>query len=119
LPDLAVYPIVDPRGLVTPLYDGWSLDFWIISDRGKRLLPSKLAEEAVRQKLEMDSGARRGHVLPLRGARTRTPDFPLCRWMPSSAEVRIEVDANASEDAWLAVAVRPYNPEGVAVHPSH
>ncbi|MEZ4551603.1 MAG: hypothetical protein R2874_14310 [Desulfobacterales bacterium] len=31
-PDLSVYPIVDPRGLVTPLYDGWSLDFWIIGD---------------------------------------------------------------------------------------
>ena len=28
-PDLPLYPLVDPRGLVTPLYDGWSLDFWI------------------------------------------------------------------------------------------
>jgi len=28
LPNLALYPIVDPRGLVTPLYDGWSLDWF-------------------------------------------------------------------------------------------
>src|ERR1041384_4096792 len=32
LPDVPHYPIVDPRGLVTPLFDGWSLDFWIIGD---------------------------------------------------------------------------------------
>ncbi|MEA2061734.1 MAG: hypothetical protein U9P10_14785 [Thermodesulfobacteriota bacterium] len=27
LPDLDTYPIVDPRGLVTPFFDGWSIDF--------------------------------------------------------------------------------------------
>ena len=26
LPELSIYPIVDPRGLVTPLQDGWSID---------------------------------------------------------------------------------------------
>ena len=46
LPDLPVYPIVDPRGLVTPLYDGWSLDFWIVAENGRCLLPSKLADAA-------------------------------------------------------------------------
>ena len=49
LPDIAAYPIVDPRGLVTPLHDGWSLDFWIVTDSGKVLLPSKLGEEHVEQ----------------------------------------------------------------------
>jgi hypothetical protein len=112
LPDLTVYPIVDPRGLVTPLYDGWSVDFWIITDSGKRLLPSKLADEAVRQKLEMNSDlAVITHCLS-EGLELeqRTSVVPM---EPGSAEVRIEVDANASEDGWLAVAVRPYNPEGV------
>ena len=37
LPDLPIYPIVDPRGLVTPLYDGWSLDFWLIGTDGRWL----------------------------------------------------------------------------------
>ena len=32
LPSLALYPIVDPRGLVTPLLDGWSLDCWIVGE---------------------------------------------------------------------------------------
>ena len=53
LPDLPVYPIVDPRGLVTPLYDGWSLDFWIISE-AKQLLPSKLEDAAVEQRLQLE-----------------------------------------------------------------
>src|SRR5215207_653163 len=30
LPDIPFYSIVDPRGLVTPIYDGWSLDFWLL-----------------------------------------------------------------------------------------
>ena len=34
LPELAIYPIVDPRGLVTPLHDGWSIDFWLIGADG-------------------------------------------------------------------------------------
>jgi len=42
LPDVPFYPIVDPRGLVTPLFDGWSLDFWLLPAEGPPLLPSKL-----------------------------------------------------------------------------
>ena len=30
LPECAAMPLVDPRGLITPHFDGWSLDFWII-----------------------------------------------------------------------------------------
>src|SRR5256885_2260032 len=43
LPGVPHYPIVDPRGLVTPLFDGWSLDFWIVGN-GASLLPSKCME---------------------------------------------------------------------------
>src|SRR6056297_3966893 len=41
-PDLQVYPIMDPRGLVTPLYDDWSVDCWIIDANGRPLIPSAL-----------------------------------------------------------------------------
>jgi hypothetical protein len=50
--NLPLYPIVDPHGLVTPLFDGWSLDFWIIGADDRKLLPSKL--ESVAQRLELD-----------------------------------------------------------------
>ena len=48
-PDL---PIVDPRGLLTPIYDGWSLDGWVFED-GERLLPSRSKDTV--QRLELSS----------------------------------------------------------------
>ena len=44
-PDCDWLPVVDPRGLVTPLLDGWSLDAWVVPARGEPLLPSR-AEDA-------------------------------------------------------------------------
>jgi len=42
LPDVGEFPIVDPRGLLTPWLDKWSLDGWVISGDGRRrLLPSR------------------------------------------------------------------------------
>src|SRR6187455_1209066 len=49
LPDVPHYSIVDPRGLVTPFFDGWSLDVWIVG-AGQPLLPSKSRNAA--QQLE-------------------------------------------------------------------
>ncbi|MEX1049591.1 MAG: hypothetical protein WED15_08690 [Akkermansiaceae bacterium] len=112
MPDLDVYPIVDPRGLVTPLYDGWSIDFWIITDGGKKLLPSKLDDDAVRQRLRLD---------PTLAVTTRcahegmelTSETRMIFEPQRSVELAITLDAAADEDGWLAVAIRPYNPEGV------
>ena len=107
-PGVAVYPIVDPRGLVTPLHDGWSPDFWIVTDSRRRLLPSKLDDAAVTQRLLLESDLsvitrceKDGLVLDLA---TR---------MTEAAACLTEVRAVADEDGWLVVAVRPYNPEGV------
>jgi len=44
IPDCSALPIVDPRGLVTPVYDGWSLDGWILSHDGRTLLPSRMKD---------------------------------------------------------------------------
>ena len=111
-PGLPLYPVVDPRGLVTPLYDGWSLDFWIITDSGGRLLPSKLDDEAVTQRLELDPElqvvtrcSRDGLVLDLATSVIAVGG--------AAAAVVTTVGAAADEDGWLVVAVRPYNPEGV------
>ncbi|HEY6041678.1 MAG TPA: hypothetical protein VIX58_06065, partial [Anaerolineae bacterium] len=52
--------IIDPRGLVTPWYDGWSLDAWVAPDLqdqpetspdAKVIFPSRLADEQVEQRL--------------------------------------------------------------------
>ncbi len=113
IPKLPLYPIVDPRGLVTPLHDGWSLDFWVISESRVRLLPSKLEDRDVDQRLVLEpevaveTDLAKGDLkLSLRTTLVHGPDgVPLAR---------TEVGAvSAAEDAWLVVAVRPYNPEGV------
>jgi hypothetical protein len=107
-PGVAVYPIVDPRGLVTPLHDGWSLDFWVVTDSRRRLLPSKLADAAVTQHLLLE---------PDLSVVTRCEKdgltLDLDTRMTEAAACLTEVRACSDEDGWLVVAVRPYNPEGV------
>lgn len=111
-PGLPLYPIVDPRGLVTPLYDGWSLDFWIVTDSRRRLLPSKLDDAAVRQELRLEpelSVQTSCHQDGL-GLQLATSVPPGSTEPPS---VVTKIAARSEEDAWLVVAVRPYNPEGI------
>src|SRR6266536_17135 len=55
LPDVPFYPIVDPRGLVTPLYDGWSLDFWLVPQTGPPLVPSRLSDFSQQLTLEEEN----------------------------------------------------------------
>ncbi len=112
LPEVGAYPLVDPRGLVTPLHDGWSLDFWMITESRRRLLPSKLPDEAVKQCLQLD---------PALAVSTRLEAPGLLLELETSMEAHGEagpvaltrVRATSDEDGWLVVAVRPYNPEGV------
>ena len=112
LPGVGAYPIVDPRGLVTPLHDGWSLDFWIVTERRRRLLPSKLDDRAVSQRLLFE---------PSLVVATRIENDGLFLDLATRMVVRddgvpevcTELRAITDEDGWLVVAVRPYNPEGV------
>jgi len=110
-PSLPVYPIVDPRGLVTPLHDGWSLDFWIISDTGQ-LLPSKLEDDAVRQSLHLEPELAVATACELNGMNLDlSTRLSLAAEKIPDAETRIR--ARSEQDGWLVVAVRPYNPEGI------
>ena len=49
---LSALPIVDPRGLVTPLFDGWSIDCWIVHEDGHCSFPRGCP---MSQRLEMDA----------------------------------------------------------------
>ena len=109
-PDLSVYPIVDPRGLVTPLYDGWSLDFWIIGDGdddNQSLFPSKA--ETADQFLEMTADLAVSTTCQRNGKKiTSRVRLLLCDTRPV-----LEIALQASGSGRLAVALRPYNPEGI------
>ncbi len=111
-PDLPVYPIIDPRGLVTPLYDGWSLDFWIVTESGRRLLPSKLTDESVNQRLQLDPTLTVTTECKLDGLELNLATY-MVQENQSAPELRTDIRAISDEDAWLVVAVRPYNPEGI------
>jgi len=110
LPDCDALPIVDPRGLLTPFWDGWSLDSWLITDAGQRLLPSRAA--TVEQRLEIAPGVavttriRQGALsLGLRACVAQDQDGPQCL---------LEITGQVPAAGWLVVALRPYNPEGIS-----
>ena len=98
---------VDPRGLVTPVPCGWSLDWWVGAD-DRWHLPSR--EVAVRQRLV--DGA------PVVETAMRVPggDIVATAWaaQASAAEVVVVDVANATPvPVALALAVRPYDGEGM------
>ena len=110
LPDRDFLPIVDPRGLVTPFWDGWSLDGWIVGRDGHRLIPSKLRD--IDQHFELG-----GNVAVV--TRSACDGMELLSRASvaerdGSVECVLSLRARSESDAYLVVALRPYNPEGVS-----
>jgi hypothetical protein len=106
-PELA---IVDPRGLATPHFDGWSLDAWVLGPSGQALFPSRA--DAASQRLAfgrrpavLTRSRVDGLSLEATAEAAEGPEGPVCllRW-----------EARAEEGGWLAVSLRPCNPEGVS-----
>ncbi len=109
-PDCDALPIVDPRGLLTPQLDGWSLDGWLIAEDGRHLLPSRAAD--CHQRQDMDPGVR---VV----TQTEAPGLSLTSsaWVALESGIpvcKLHLQARADTAAWLVLALRPYNPEGVS-----
>ncbi len=114
LPGMGEYPIVDPRGLLTPFFDGWSLDAWIVAGPEVSLVPSRVSQ--VRQCLEIDDNLRvvtrtEAHGLCLSSMVVfhTDPEPQCCLRLEAEA-----VDDTLKKNAWLVVSARPYNPEGVS-----
>ncbi len=109
VPGCDLLAIVDPRGLVTPFWDGWSLDAWVIAEDGGRLIPSRLAE--VTQRLDFAEGlavatsSRSGSLELESRADVVTQPGLACR---------LSLRARADRRAWLVVSARPCNPEGIS-----
>jgi len=110
LPGVPFYSIVDPRGLVTPYHDSWSLDFWLVGPNENYLLPSKLESATQRlacgETLAVRSGFQKGDWRLETDVRMELEgNSPCCV---------VQVNASAPPEVKLAVAVRPYNPEGIS-----
>ena len=110
IPNNRSLPIVDPRGLLTPFWDKWSIDTWIVTEKDSTLLPSRTKN--AKQNLEMNNGL-------LIRTETKNKTFSLV----TKSEVTIKneksfcnllIEAKSDEHAWLVVSLRPYNPEGIS-----
>ena len=111
LPWMALYPIVDPRGLVTPILDGWSVDFWLFDRSGKALVPSRLQDGAVKQQLL--SGERVAVRTEARFDEMSLEQLTYVAEKSDGPTVCVDVRASCVAGGTLVVAIRPYNPEGV------
>ncbi|MFA7429996.1 MAG: hypothetical protein WCZ23_07555 [Rhodospirillaceae bacterium] len=112
LPDGEAMPIVDPRGLVTPLFDGWSLDAWVVADDGRVLLPSRQLEAV--QTLDLD--VRNGLEVRTTTAKDRLA-LTTRTWatlVGEESQCRMEAEATCDTGGWLIISLRPANPEGVS-----
>ncbi len=110
VPDGVEFPLVDPRGLLTPFYDSWSIDVWIIPQTGQPLFPSRCP--TVSQKLIIKDNlcvttesSLDSLKLQLKAKVIGSAQTPVCQ---------LKISASSSVKARLVVSLRPYNPEGVS-----
>ena len=109
-PDDPETPIIDPRGLVTPFWDSWSLDSWIMTIDGRWLVPARL--NSVTQRISMNQGI--GVITESSGEGLSLHSRVQVDQENGGSQCNVYLDAVADGDGWLVVSVRPYNPEGVS-----
>ncbi len=111
IPDCPEYPIIDPAGLVTPFFDSWSIDSWLMMDSGTEvLIPSR--QPLVSQKLLFNDSL--AILTESSSASLRLSSRVEVIGTPSSPVCRIQVSGTSTVKGWCIVALRPYNPEGVS-----
>lgn len=109
-PGSAWEAVVDPAGLVSTLPDGWSLDWWI-RDGDEWVLPSR-AETLLQQPENGGCCIRTDLNLPAGG---KTVARVWTVRAPGGEYVAVEVTNLTDRPLTAAFAIRPYNPEGLAV----
>ena len=107
--------IVDPRGLVTPWYDGWSLDWWVEAQDGWHV-PSR--DVGVDQRL-VDGTPVVETTVGVPGGQAAHRVYAVTTGVAGAGvgtEVAVvELENRSPAAIAVALAVRPYNPEGLAV----
>jgi len=112
LPGLPCYSIVDPRGLVTPLHDGWSLDLWFLdasNNHEDALFPSACATACQLQDSENGLTVTTKVENPLAAITTKV----FMETEEHSPRLCMQFEVVSQQAGRLALAVRPFNPEGV------
>jgi len=108
-PDIPVYPLVDPHGLITPLQDGWSIDCWFLDDDGELLCPSQ--STSVEQKLIDD--AERRILTRFHSEKVQVISEAVVTMNSAKMQLSHTTTVDTTADGWLIFSLRPYNPEGI------
>lgn len=109
-PDCPELPIVDPRGLLTPILDGWSLEGWVMADDGRWLLPSR--SDTCEQCLDIGDGV--AVVTASQAAGLELTSRIAVKLVSGQPVCQLTLTAHTDSTGWLVLALRPYNPEGIS-----
>lgn len=110
VPNGIEFPIVDPRGLLTPFYDSWSIDAWVIPIEGEPLIPSRALN--VSQQMLMDDNLSVITTASFGQLKIQTKAQVIGNSKDPVCQVKVTAFANIK--ARLVISLRPYNPEGVS-----
>lgn len=110
VPECHALPIVDPRGMVTPHLDGWSLISCVFTENGMHQ-PAKAKHAKQELLLESDRLAVRTHTEDNGASLISEAEVIIRKKMPIC---QIAIRASSNLKGWLAISLRPFNPEGVA-----
>ena len=110
LPGCLELPIVDPRGMLTPHHDDWSVDHWFVTDGGEHLFPSNLVEAS--QRLVMEDG--HAVVTECANASAKLTLRTEMLWGEDGTPfVETHITVKAVVPGRMVVSSRPCNPEGI------
>ncbi|MFT5207247.1 MAG: hypothetical protein ACI9CF_000996 [Candidatus Omnitrophota bacterium] len=112
LPDSKETPIVDPRGLLTPFWDGWSIDCWMINDDKETYVPSRANSNQVSQELKMDKNL--AIVTNLKDQEVSFATRIKVLKKSGNHVCQLAVKGLMPKSGWIVVSLRPFNPEGVS-----
>jgi len=105
--------VVDPRGLVTPWQDGWSLDCWVGTENGLHT-PSRLddVQQSIHNRYPQMKTTFRADELEI-----KIRSFAVLNQEGSFLVMRTRVTNCGREScsAKLYFSIRPYNPEGISL----
>ncbi|HEX2959312.1 MAG TPA: hypothetical protein VHO70_20935 [Chitinispirillaceae bacterium] len=109
--------LVDPRGLVTPFHNSWSIDCWIISNNVPVIVPSKMKE--VIQQVSYELGHSIDSNFFYQGNQLQQRVY-LEITDAKDADCCIDYLATLNQHGTVIITVRPYNPEGISfIHSIH
>jgi hypothetical protein len=110
LPGFEGMPVIDPRGLLMPFFDSWSVDAWVIASDGRKVIPSQL--ESAHQRLELDGGLK---------IVTESKEQECAVVSSAAVEVRnglpfcsMTIEGLSPVNGYLIISIRPYNMEGIS-----